>query len=261
MTLTSQYWDGILEEWLANDRDVLWRRYMDALHSSLFAGWLCAAHAERLLKTDLFDEAVSEGLEALAVKAELAVGIDLSTRVAEVARRRHPVWIAVVADVRRLPFADGAFDTILSNSTLDHFDSVHEIALALSELHRVLRPGGHLLLTLDNAANPIVALRQALPGGFWRRLGLVPYVTGATVGPRRLRQMMASLSLRVVKMRSFLHVPRFWAVRCARRLNQAPNTQQRRFLNHLRRWERLTDLPSRWLTGYFIALLATKEGD
>ncbi len=256
-----RYWDGILQEWLAEDRDALWRRYSDALHTALFRRWLGKRPGGRLLKTDLFDEAVSEGMSALGAESSLAVGVDISEEVALAARRRHPGWNVIVADVRHLPFADGAFGAILSNSTLDHFEAIGDISGALEELRRVLRPGGRLLLTLDNAANPVIALRQALPKGLLYRLGITPYAVGRTVGPNRLKAMLRALALRIVEMSPILHCPRYWAVRRARRLKNAPPLGQERFLRSLARWEILQRPPSRWLTGYFIAILAIKEGD
>ncbi|MBC7256979.1 MAG: class I SAM-dependent methyltransferase, partial [Chloroflexi bacterium] len=201
----SHYWDGIIREWLADDRDALWRRYSDALHVALFRRWLGGVPSEALLKTDIFDEAVSEGLSALWPEHGFAVGIDISPEIVLAVRRRHPHWHVLVTDVRRLPFADGSFDTILSNSTLDHFEAVPEIHRALGELHRILRPGGKLLLTLDNAANPIIALRQALPGRLLQRLGLVPYAIGATVGPYQLKKMLEATSFTVLEMLPVLH--------------------------------------------------------
>lgn len=255
----SHYWDGIIRGWLADDRDALWRRYSDALHVSLFRHWLGEVPSETLLKTDLFDEAVSEGLNTLWPEHGLAVGIDISPEIALAVRRRHPHWHVLVADVRRLPFADGAFDTIFSNSTLDHFEAVSEIHQALGELHRILRPGGKLLLTLDNAANPIIALRQALPARLLQRLGLVPYAMGVTVGPDRLKKMLEATSFTVLEMLPVLHCPRFFAVQRARKMKHAPAGQKERFLRNLGRWEALGSLPTRWLTGYFIAIFARKE--
>ncbi len=61
-----------------------------------------------------------------------------------------------------LPFADGAFDLVVSNSTLDHFRTPADIQTSFAELHRVLAPGGSLILTLDNPSNPVVALQKLL---------------------------------------------------------------------------------------------------
>lgn len=69
----------------------------------------------------------------------------------------------VTADLRELPFEDESFETVVCVSTLDHVgmdnssygspetpsdDPDHEVALAVSELRRVLRPGGRLLVTV-----------------------------------------------------------------------------------------------------------------
>lgn len=48
----------------------------------------------------------------------------------------------VEADGRRLPFPDGAFDLVVSNSLLHH---LADPAPVLSEMRRVLKPGGALL--------------------------------------------------------------------------------------------------------------------
>ncbi|HEY1536785.1 MAG TPA: class I SAM-dependent methyltransferase [Polyangiaceae bacterium] len=50
----------------------------------------------------------------------------------------------VLYDGKRLPFADGEFDTVLSVQTLEH---TPEPQALLREMARVLRPGGVLLLT------------------------------------------------------------------------------------------------------------------
>jgi SAM-dependent methyltransferase len=81
------------------------------------------------------------------------VGIDPSLGAVLAARRvsRQLGGAAefVVGDARFLPFADGSFDTAFSYSVIQHF-SKHDARLAVSEIGRVLRPGGESLVQMPN---------------------------------------------------------------------------------------------------------------
>lgn len=50
------------------------------------------------------------------------------------------------ADMRRLPFAAGSFDVIVSRAAIHNLYQPGERAQALSEIVRVLKPGGHVLI-------------------------------------------------------------------------------------------------------------------
>jgi SAM-dependent methyltransferase len=254
------YWNSVAEEWATTARQALWRRHSDAVNSELLRRWLPSQPVPRLLKTDLFDEAVSGGLyPLLGERAEQVVGVDLSPGVVQAAGRRCPGLESHVADVRTLPFDDDAFDVIVSISTLDHFESQREIPIALRELARVLRPGGALLLTLDNLAHPAVWLRSILPQRLLRGLGLVPYRVGATCGPARLRAYCRDAGLNVSDATAALHCPRALSVAIARLLaHRASERTQSRFLRALKSFECLERLPTRFLTGHFTALRARK---
>ena len=71
-------------------------------------------------------------------------GVDLSPLACELARARCKVPI-LEASVVALPFADGAFDGVVSADVLYHVESDVE---ALREFSRVLRPGGVLVLNV-----------------------------------------------------------------------------------------------------------------
>lgn len=254
------YWDGVAETWQQTTPHQLWRAHSNAVNLALLTRWLPAERVERLLKTDLFDEACSEGLyPQLASKAQHVVGIDISLSTLHANRSRHAGLSLAHADVRCLPFVSEAFDVIVSNSTLDHFTSPNEINASLCELYRVLRRGGHLLLTLDNLAHPVIALRNVLPFRLLHCLGMVPYYIGVTYTPRRLRRILQRVGFNVLEVDAVMHCPRALVVAMARGLEGRLKLKtQRRLLCGLMAFERLSRWPTRFLTGHFIAVRATK---
>jgi SAM-dependent methyltransferase len=72
------------------------------------------------------------------------VGLDLSPEMAKLARAR--VDAALVADLRRLPFASGQLGAVLALYSLIHVRRA-EVPAVFEEFRRVLRPGGRLLLS------------------------------------------------------------------------------------------------------------------
>jgi SAM-dependent methyltransferase len=75
------------------------------------------------------------------------VAIDQSERMVELTRARG--LDARVGDVQALPFEDGSFDAALAAWMLYH---VPDLDLGLSELARVLRPGGRLVAVTNGPA-------------------------------------------------------------------------------------------------------------
>jgi SAM-dependent methyltransferase len=256
----ARYWDAVgVSSQQRRGRHTLWRAHSDAVNGAWLQPRLPAHPIERLLKTDLFDEALTTGLYPFFSRAHSVFGVDISASTLRAAGARNAHLHRTQADVRSLPFADGAFDGIVSNSTLDHFTSTADILSALVELNRVLRSGGRLLLTLDNLANPVVALRNALPSRLLNRLGIVPYGVGAACRPRRLQRFVREAGFEVLEAGAILHCPRALAVAAARVLESGGSPWIRqRFFDCLTPFERLGSWRTRFLTGYFIAIVARK---
>jgi SAM-dependent methyltransferase len=94
------------------------------------------------------------------------VGADLPHRAAAWAAAGRDPGCFVVADGRRLPWADGSFDAAVATGVLEHIGAVEDgvdlhddyeaqrIAF-LAESTRVLRPGGVLVLAAPNGAFPV----------------------------------------------------------------------------------------------------------
>jgi len=248
-------WDAAAAEWPGGDAP-LWRLQSDAVNGRLLERWL-PPRLDSVLKTDLFDEFVSPGLlPELRRRARVVTGIDLSAEVVTGAGERNPAPELIRADVRELPFPDMSFDAVVSNSTLDHFEGPHDVRLALREISRVLVPGGRLVLTLDNPWNPAIALRNRLPGGLSRRLRRgFAYRAGWTCGPRPLRGLLTEAGLDVSQTTAVLHAPRALVAALPAPRSAAA---RRRTMRALLGAERLEALPSRYLTGHFVAALAVK---
>lgn len=72
---------------------------------------------------------------------------DLDLDAAARARLADDRYQCVRCSAERLPFTDGSFDAALAVASLDH---VPDVDAALVELARVLRPGGSLIVQLNN---------------------------------------------------------------------------------------------------------------
>ncbi len=91
--------------------------------------------------------------EALRDRGAVVTGVDASARMLELARRRlggnADLVAADLADP--LPFSDGAFDDVVASLVLHY---LKDWGPTLTELRRVLTPGGRLLVSVDH---PFVA--------------------------------------------------------------------------------------------------------
>jgi len=101
-----------------------------------------------------------EAAERIAASGADVEALDSSERMVELARARGVA--ARVGDVQELPFADASFDAALAAWMLYH---VPDVERAISELARVLRPGGRLV-AVTNGVEHLRELRELLGGVF-----------------------------------------------------------------------------------------------
>lgn len=80
------------------------------------------------------------------------VGVDLSPEMARLAATRLDATAA--ADMRRLPLAPGQLGAVVAFYAVIHLPR-HELGAALTEFHRVLRPGGRLLFSAHEGQGTI----------------------------------------------------------------------------------------------------------
>jgi SAM-dependent methyltransferase len=134
-------------------------------------GKICELVREQLPCEAFLDAGCGDGRYLAALAGELPArraGVDLSERILETARAR------VAADLRQanleaLPFDDGEFDLVLCSQVIEH---VLDADAGIAELARVLRPGGTLVISTDNARNYVTRALNAPRTVVVRALGL-----------------------------------------------------------------------------------------
>lgn len=250
----------VAAEWQQENSYTLWRKYCDQTTVDLLRSELPSNRVGCLLKTDLFDEAYGEGILSLLIStARIVVGMDIALNTVIRVREKHPGIILFNTDAQALPFRDESFDTVVSNSTLDHFPERKNILGGLCEFFRILRPGGILLLTLDNLLNPSVAIRQWITFPVLHRLGIVPYYFGGTFGPVKLKAALRASGFLFGRINSFMHCPRLPAVVLSRVLTKHGSAaMQYRFLRVLMLLEISVFYPICMVSGHFLVVKAVK---
>lgn len=86
-------------------------------------------------------------------KIDFACGIDLI--------KPEPVELPFVqGDIYHLPFSAQTFDLITLRFVVEHLEFPQE---AFAEMHRILKPGGRILIMTTNLSSPFISLPRILP--------------------------------------------------------------------------------------------------
>jgi SAM-dependent methyltransferase len=161
-------------------------------------------------------------LAALTQRGFKTCGVDTSPAMLREARARLAGASAHVqcASIEKLPFPDETFDVV---STAGVVEYLAEDRTAITELRRVLRPGGYLLLPITNFWSHagwldfmVEALKRArwIRNAFnlaWTRLGHDPVRPRPFVvrrqRPRAIRTLLVELGLEIHSERYFYFLP------------------------------------------------------
>lgn len=162
------YFDSVAPEWKELYRDCGLKPAIFAHRQSVAMNWI--AQASTIADSDVLDVGCGAGPASIALAARGArvKAIDTvprmvnltcqSAREAGLTESIH----AALGDVHSLQFADNTFDAVVAIGVLYW---LHSPQKALQEIWRVLKPGGHLVVSADNAERLTYALDPGhLPG-------------------------------------------------------------------------------------------------
>ncbi len=129
-------------------------RQMHLMDRVLFGdsrAWACTQATGEVLEV-----AIGTGLNLPFYPKDVALtGIDLSEQMLAIAHTRAETTVTLVqGDAHALPFEDATYDTVVCTFGL----------CAVAEMHRVLRPGGRLVLVdhVSGSAKPVRLLQRLL---------------------------------------------------------------------------------------------------
>jgi ubiquinone/menaquinone biosynthesis C-methylase UbiE len=97
------------------------------------------------------------------------VALDISGKLVEVGRRKHPGVEFLQGDIEQLPFADASFDGVLLSGVVHHFPDPSRCA---AEVFRILRPQGRFVAFDPNRMNPFMWLYRDPASPFYSSLGV-----------------------------------------------------------------------------------------
>jgi ubiquinone/menaquinone biosynthesis C-methylase UbiE len=129
--------------------------------------WLalsCFSTGQRVLD---IASGIGYGTAMLAEHGCEAIGADYDPELVSAARRMWGHEDFVEADALDLPFEDESFDAVVSFETIEH---VNDDARFLSEMRRVLKPGGIFICSTPNVAytaHPPFHAREYSPEEFY----------------------------------------------------------------------------------------------
>lgn len=158
----------------------------DANHFEIFHPWEQARLRADLARYDgcdrVLDVGAGTGNAVTKMRARRRVAVDLSPEMLLELRAKDPDVVLIGGLADALPFRDGAFDAVVTYSTLHHLADWSP----LGEMRRVTRPGGTVLLDHEEAfqergwrAAVYTAIRAGLGAlaraWYWRRPGAQRY--------------------------------------------------------------------------------------
>lgn len=140
---------------IASVSGIIWRSYEIAAFSKLN------------LERPVLDLGCGDGRFAKLIFTEkLDYGLDVSKQSVMRAKKSNAYLHYFVADAGKIPLPDQSIQTVFSNSVFEHIENLNSV---LSEISRILKPGGELIFTTHDPSSKEFFIAKLL-----RKIKLIP---------------------------------------------------------------------------------------
>ena len=98
-----------------------------------------------------------------------SIGLDISSKLVALGRRKYPGLELIEGDAENLPFETASLDGVLLSGLVHHFPDPRRLA---AEVQRVLKPGGRFVAFDPNRMNPFMWLYRDRSSPFYSSVGV-----------------------------------------------------------------------------------------
>ncbi len=139
--VVKNYYDELAPEYDSLRFDNSYGRYIDSQEREILSRWL-----DRSQNRSVLDLACGSGRFISFATA----GLDVSSRMIEIAKLKHPDKEFIQASAAHIPIDSGTYDAVFFLHLFMHL-SQEKIQGILNECHRILRPDGVLIFDIPSA--------------------------------------------------------------------------------------------------------------
>jgi ubiquinone/menaquinone biosynthesis C-methylase UbiE len=145
--------------------------------------------AEKILEIGVGDGRMQQNLVDAGINVQKLYGIDIGEH----------IWKSLghkfIGDARNLEFSDDTFDLVYSLGVVEHF---HETQQAINEHFRVLKPGGHALVTTPRLSFETLYRKYSFYRNTLQKKGTFKEIKGENFSLNHLSKILKNAGFKVI---------------------------------------------------------------
>jgi SAM-dependent methyltransferase len=159
-----------------------------------------------ILKTDSFEESFgSDGiLQFFLKKPAKTISLDISPKMLNFSKQKlkNRGLLAVATNICEMPFKETTVSLIFSSSTYGYLKNIKR---GLKEAYRILKPGGMLLISLNNRSNILFRILTKT----YHFLGFIPFPVSSFYSRKEIKKLLEEAGFIIIYQEPIVHIPPF----------------------------------------------------